>query len=174
MSGGGRSELTAPRMMLVADFERCTGCRTCELACALWHEREFNPKRSRIAVLRDPERGVNVPVFCVQCEDAPCVASCPTGALQKDRESGLVTLNYDLCIGCKTCVSVCPFGGIVVDPVSNRVIKCDLCGGNPQCVKFCPEEVLHYVPVTVANLMRRKRSLERIPKLLELALPRVV
>ncbi|RLG46378.1 MAG: 4Fe-4S dicluster domain-containing protein [Thermoproteota archaeon] len=160
------------RMMLIADYERCTGCRACEAACSFKHFGEFNPRRSRITVVRDPLRGVNFPVFCLQCEDAPCVESCPTGALQK--RDGLVELNHDLCIGCKTCVAVCPFGGVVVDPATSKPIKCDLCGGDPECVKFCTPGVLKYVPVTVANVEARKRAVKNIPRLLELVLPRPV
>ncbi len=163
----------AKLMTLMVLPERCTGCRTCENVCSYYHEGSFNPARSRIQVVRDVIRGVNVPLVCQQCEDAPCVAACPTGALSRDAERGLVEIDYSRCIGCKTCVSVCPFGGMSTDPVTNRPIKCDFCGGDPQCVKHCVPGALLYVPVTAANVLQKRRVLERIPQFVEVALPKL-
>ena len=53
------------------------------------------------------------------------------------------------------------------------VTKCDLCGGDPECVKFCVQKALEYVPVTLANVIRKRRALERIPRLIEIVMPRV-
>ena len=51
---------------------------------------------------------------CRRCEDAPCVAVCPAEALEKDNE-GLIERHLNLCISCKSCVTVCPFGTMMTD-----------------------------------------------------------
>lgn len=69
---------------IVASSEACIGCRTCEVACALEHVApgaEFHP---RLKVMRLDD--LSVPVMCHQCENAPCVGACPTGALSMGAE----------------------------------------------------------------------------------------
>ena len=63
--------------ILKIDYEKCTGCRLCELVCAVKHDRVSNPIRSRIRVIKWESEGIYVPVSCQQCEDAPCVLGCP-------------------------------------------------------------------------------------------------
>jgi len=104
--------------------------------------------------------GLELPMLCQQCEDAPCVAICPQDALSRDPTLDRVVLDYDLCIGCKMCVTACPFGGMGIDIVARRVVKCDLCDGDPTCVRFCDPGALEFVPATAANL-RKKRDVGR-------------
>jgi len=99
-------------------------------------------------------------MLCQQCEDAPCVAICPQDALSRDPVLDRVVLNYDLCIGCKMCVTACPFGGMGIDIVARQVVKCDLCDGDPTCVRFCDSGALEFVQATAANL-RKKRDVGR-------------
>jgi Fe-S-cluster-containing hydrogenase component 2 len=100
--------------------------------------------------------GFELPMLCQQCEDAPCMAVCPKDALARDPVLGRVTLDYDLCIGCKLCVVACPFGGMGIDTVTRRVIKCDLCDGDPTCVRFCDPGALQYVPASSVSLMKKR------------------
>jgi Fe-S-cluster-containing hydrogenase component 2 len=51
---------------------------------------------------------------CRKCEDAPCIAVCPADALEKDGE-GLIERHTNLCISCKSCVTICPFGTMMTD-----------------------------------------------------------
>lgn len=143
-------------MILVVDHEKCTGCRACEMVCSVKHTGVNNPTRSRINVIKWPMEGFDLPMFCQQCEEAPCIAVCPKDALSQDLILGRVTLNYDLCIGCKMCVTACPFGGMGIDTVVQRVIKCDLCDGDPTCVRFCDPGALQYVPASTVNLMKKR------------------
>lgn len=137
--------------------EVCIGCHLCEVYCQLQHarskdlvrafNREYPPPLPR---LRVDERGVvSLSVRCQQCEDAPCVKACLTGALSRDPESRLVSVDEDRCIGCWTCVLVCPLGAIKPDTERKRALKCDLCQGEeiPACVANCPNEALVYVEV---------------------------
>ena len=50
-----------------------------------------------------------VRVSCQQCQDAPCVTVCPTGAAHHDPETGIVTMDPDRCVGCKYCIVACPY-----------------------------------------------------------------
>jgi carbon-monoxide dehydrogenase iron sulfur subunit len=148
--------------VLKISHEKCTGCRLCELVCAVKHHHVSNPSRSRIRVIKWEADGTYVPMACQQCEDAPCVAACPPKALSRSAERGRVELDYDACIGCRTCVSVCPFGAMHFVPAERKVIKCDLCDGDPQCVRFCDVKALEFVGPGDLGLQRGREAAERI------------
>jgi len=132
--------------------ERCTGCRVCELVCSAAHEGDFRPSASRIQVLSFDETVQDLPIVCHQCPDAPCVEACPSGALYRDEETGVILVNEEECLGCRSCVEACVVGLDLVPPEQKLAIrfyengqapiKCDLCGGDPQCVKYCPTQAL--------------------------------
>jgi carbon-monoxide dehydrogenase iron sulfur subunit len=96
--------------------ERCLGCRSCEIACAVSHSKSKNLfsalgeepiPRKRVYVEYMPALGVSVPITCRHCEDAPCVSVCPTKALSKDMDTGAVNHNIEHCVDCWTCSTVC-------------------------------------------------------------------
>ena len=95
--------------VLKVDYQKCTGCRLCELVCSVSHHGISNPARSRIKVMKWETEGLYIPMSCQQCEDAPCMSACPVKAISRDETLGRVMVDYDVCIGCRTCVSVCPF-----------------------------------------------------------------
>ena len=130
---------------LVIDHEKCDGCRKCVSACAIKHTGTDDPVRSRIRIEGWMQEGVYMPVVCHQCEDAPCIAACPTLSRGRDVETGKTTVNYDRCISCKTCIAVCPFGASRYDRIGKQVITCDLCDGDPQCIKVCDRGAISYV-----------------------------
>jgi Fe-S-cluster-containing hydrogenase component 2 len=127
------------------------------MVCSVKHTGMSSPSRSRIHVIKLPMEGLELPMLCQQCEDAPCIAVCPVDALSRDATLGRVVLDYDLCIGCKLCVTACPFGGMGIDDVARRVVKCDLCDGDPICVRFCDPGALQFVPAGEVGL-RKKRD----------------
>ena len=141
--------------VLAIDYEKCTGCRLCELVCSVKHEGVSNPARSRIRIVKWEWEGIYIPVVCNQCETAPCITMCTTNARFRDEELGITTIDYDRCIGCKTCVAVCPFGATSVDPVTGKIITCDLCDGDPACVKFCATGAVRYVDASEINKERQ-------------------
>ena len=144
--------------MILVDYKKCTGCRLCETVCSVTNANSCNPARARIKVIRwEWEHEFQVPTLCQQCEEAACIAVCPVKALSRDSGMGVVKLNQSLCIGCKLCIQVCPFGAISYDFVNKELIKCELCGGDPACVKFCETKALQFIDVSDANL-RKKRS----------------
>lgn len=123
----------------------CTGCRTCELICALSHENVINPLMSRNHVVTDIQNGHTTEVrYCQQCDDPKCLQACNAGALTVDKETGARVIDPKKCTGCKKCMEACIFaqaGGesrIRYNEATNTCFKCDLCGGDPKCVKYCP------------------------------------
>jgi len=148
--------------VLMLDYEKCTGCRLCEQVCSVKHEGVSNPARSRIGVVKWDEVGLYVPMACQQCESAPCIAACPMNARSRDEGLGRIVTNYDQCIGCKTCIVVCPFGAVSFDPLAKKVISCDLCDGDPICVKFCETEALQYVDDSEINKKRQRTAAEKL------------
>ena len=87
---------------------------------------------------------------------------CPAGAISRNEELNTVEVNYDLCIGCRTCVSVCPFGAMSYNIQDRKVIKCDLCGGDPQCVRFCDVKAVEYADAGDANLEKKREAALRL------------
>ena len=94
-------------MMLTIHPEKCTGCRNCELACAMEHEGEFRIKASRIHVYAWEREAFSVPMMCQQCSDAACATVCMPKALSKDPSTGMVDYDASKCIGCKACQTAC-------------------------------------------------------------------
>jgi anaerobic carbon-monoxide dehydrogenase iron sulfur subunit len=125
--------------------EKCTGCKSCELACAYAHMADGQPGTPRINTYTiKPPMIEGIQITCLQCDTAACVEACPAFALQRNLETGAIEINLDRCINCHACYAACSFGNIVLDP-NNRVAKCDLCGGAPKCVPFCPTGALQYI-----------------------------
>lgn len=131
---------------IVVDLGKCTGCRSCQIICALSLEGELNYDLARIQILKDDKLGLSVAVPCSQCEKAPCVEVCPTDAIALDPKTGANEIDPDKCIGCEMCVTACPFGSIsVIDKNGHgKWVKCELCNGDPQCVKFCEPGAIRY------------------------------
>ncbi|MBW1804550.1 MAG: 4Fe-4S dicluster domain-containing protein, partial [Deltaproteobacteria bacterium] len=117
-----------------------------------------NPMRSRIKIMKWEAEGLYIPMTCQQCEDAPCMNVCPVKAISRDESMGLVEVDYDVCIGCRSCVTVCPFGAMSYNVKDRRVFKCDLCDGDPQCVRFCDVEAVVYVDAAEVPIIDKKRK----------------
>ena len=142
--------------VLVTDYEKCTGCRICELVCSVKHEGVSNPSRSRIKVMKWESEGRYVPMSCQQCESAPCLVICPVKAISRDESLNRVKVDYDVCIGCRMCVAICPFGAMGFDVLAKKVMKCDLCDGDPQCARFCDVHAVSYLEANEQSVKKKK------------------
>ena len=151
---------------ILVDVEKCLGCKSCELACAV---NKSESKNLFVALSQVPKPvprvfveagdGFSLPVQCRHCEDAKCIQACMSGAMQKDT-SGAVTNNPEKCVGCWMCVMVCPFGAIIQD--NNKLAtKCDRCAGleSPACVQACPTKALQYIDIDDYSRSGRKKFL---------------
>ena len=155
--------------VIVVNIEKCQACKSCEIACAVAHSKSKvleeamaeSPKPQR-RVTVEPADEFAVPLQCRHCENAPCIAVCPTKAIYRPNPEGPVLIDQDRCIGCKFCIMVCPFGVINISIDGTAVLKCDLCiertkiGEQPACVKACPTKALKLADEDQSALEKRK------------------
>lgn len=136
---------------IYANEKRCIGCRLCEYNCAFAN----SGKSDMVAALKgktiyprihvEGDEKITYAVSCRHCADPICIKSCIAGAISKT--DGVVTIDQSKCVGCLTCVLVCPFGALA--PNENGIMqKCELClrnsCGEPACVKGCPNRAIVY------------------------------
>ena len=153
---------------LVIDYEKCVGCESCEQACSMKKTAMVNPALSRVGIVRRQLGVENIPVVCQQCEeDAPCMAVCPVKAISRDQELNEVTVNYDVCIGCRMCVAICPFGAMNFDEINRKVFKCDLCEGDPVCVKFCQHEAIRCLEAAEESKVKQAAFADKVSRMIQ-------
>jgi formate dehydrogenase iron-sulfur subunit len=155
-------------LVKLIDLSRCTACRGCQVACKQWNEMPASKTENFGSYQNPPDLQWNTWTLirfqeyvnrkgelkwlfrkdgCMHCTDAACVKVCPTEALFHT-ELGTVGLRPDACIGCKECVSACPFSIPRYNEETNKIYKCDLCytrlqaGQVPACVLSCPTGTL--------------------------------
>lgn len=149
------------------DTNSCVGCKTCEIACKDKFNLSVGPRPRFVreihggswipdeadSTLFRPEHvySYNLSMSCGHCENPACVANCPTGAMQKDDDTGIVWSDPDVCIGCGTCAQSCPYDAPQLTDDDDIVHKCNLCrdlpdGETPACVDACPMRALEVGP----------------------------
>lgn len=122
------------------DSTRCTGCRTCEIACKDYKDLGVDFAYRHVY---DCEGGdwqmqsdgtytqdcfvYHVSLGCQHCDDPACVKVCPTTAMHKDASTGLVSVDEHKCIGCGYCHMACPYNAPKVDREKGHSVKCNGC-----------------------------------------------
>ena len=120
------------------DVNKCTGCRTCEMACSAFHAAprysSSNPGRSRIVVIMDELNDVYVPVRAGGYAKAEC----------SGRNS--YTIDGKKYSECSFCPASCSARDYFKEPDSGLPLKCDMCGDEkvPKCVEVCLPGALTY------------------------------
>ncbi|MFC2034150.1 4Fe-4S dicluster domain-containing protein [Chloroflexota bacterium] len=152
--------------------EVCIGCHLCEIYCQFQHSQSNNlintfKKESPTPLPRlyvEEKDEVSFSVRCQQCDEAPCLFTCLTGAISRDDITGLIKVDEEQCIGCWTCILACPFGAIRQDRTQEKTIRCDLCNGKdiPACVDNCPNEALFYMDIQDETKKHRTQNVEHI------------
>jgi carbon-monoxide dehydrogenase iron sulfur subunit len=154
-------------------LDRCLGCKSCEMACAIEHSANKNllgaiseKPRSVRRIYVECAEGQKMPLICRHCEDAPCVAVCRTGAMYQDPLTGIVDRNEANCVGCWMCAMICSYGVIGRRAEARVAVKCDRCRNLdiPACVSACPTGTLIYATQNEFVEMMRKEAALRIAK----------
>ncbi len=139
------------RLGFLLDSDNCIGCHACTVACKSEHDVPLGVNRTWVKYIEtgtfpDVARKFNV-MRCNQCEDAPCMAICPTSALFRS-DNGVVDFQDDDCIGCKSCMNACPYDALYINPETNTAHKCNMCNHRleqdlePSCQVVCPTEAI--------------------------------
>jgi len=124
--------------------ERCDACGDCMMACAQAKAESDDLAFSRIRILPAVNGGHVELALCRQCADPVCAMNCPSGALTKNGDTGVIDWAADKCVDCLLCTAGCAYAGIVYEAEIGHVSKCDMCGGDPICAKACDKGALEY------------------------------
>jgi Fe-S-cluster-containing dehydrogenase component/CRP-like cAMP-binding protein len=157
------------RQGMVIDLHRCTRCDDCVKACASVHD--GNPRFVRQGMTHERLQFVQA---CMQCGDPVCMIGCPTGAIARDEETGVVEIHESICIGCGTCAASCPYENIrmveIFDPQGRayrdvqtgkpitKATKCDMCSSQPSgpaCASACPHDALVRIDLTESKPLQQ-------------------
>ncbi len=145
------------------DSSRCTGCKTCEMAC-----KDYKDLSQTIAfrnvydyegghctvdangIAQNTAYAYHLSLACNHCDQPKCLTSCPQGAIEKNAKTGIVAINKDKCTGIGACVEACPYKVPILDKEIKKGVKCDACsdrvaeGKKPICVESCPLRALDF------------------------------
>jgi anaerobic dimethyl sulfoxide reductase subunit B (iron-sulfur subunit) len=144
------------------DGQRCTGCKTCELACKDY--KDLSPDYSfrnifeytggawtaNGSLWNQDVFSYSLSIACNHCDSPACLVNCPAGAISKDSDTGIVTIDPNVCVGNGSCVKACPYHAPKFDKKQGKARKCDLCadrvaaGNLPICVQACPLRALDF------------------------------
>ena len=129
----------------------CLGCHLCEYHCAFANSGMKDMAKALKGVQINPRiqieesHGISFAVSCRHCEEPLCVKGCITGAMKI--VDGLITVDRSKCVGCYTCVLLCPYGAVMPSD-DGAIQKCELCTknlcGQPACVTGCPNKAIVY------------------------------
>ncbi len=163
--------MASTKLAMVIDLAKCTGCESCTVACLAENSLPLDSRPWNVVYKYEPDgNGVNLKSYtlprpCMHCDNPPCARVCPVEATRKEK-NGIVSVDYDRCIGCRYCMVACPYNARVFNWGSNSakiydnplvpvrpkgiVEKCTFCshktvdsttgtatGVMPECVSTC-------------------------------------
>ena len=140
---------------IIVDVDKCIGCHTCELACAMAHSESgdlelmvLKGERPRYRLRVETTGSKPTVVTCQHGEDAECIEACEFDAVKRLSPGRPVLVDNEACTACRKCVKACPYGMIEIQRGKKYVVKCDLCIERqaqhlePACVASCPTKAL--------------------------------
>lgn len=172
-----RNGIPGKKFVMVIDLAKCKNARECVIKCQKMHHLPPDQEWIKIHLLRDSKNTSPYwfPKPCFHCDNPPCVSLCPVSATYK-RTDGCVLVDNSRCIGCKFCMTGCPYSARVfnwekveltpeeekteyspeigIPRVHGTIGKCDFCpdsarqGKLPDCVTACPNGVIYYGDIT--------------------------
>lgn len=158
---------------ILYDSSKCTACKGCQVACKQWNQLpspltndeytytesfqaplDLAPNTWLIINFREEDKEIGIDWnfmrnSCFHCTEAACEMACPVGAISH-KDNGAVVIDQEKCIGCRYCVSACPFSVPRWDEAKNKTFKCWQCFDRtsaerqPSCVSTCPTGALEY------------------------------
>jgi formate dehydrogenase iron-sulfur subunit len=158
------------RKALLITPDKCIGCRACQVACKSWNQLPAEKTKNRGTHENPPDltaytynrirfiektksngevEWLFISERCMHCNNPACVQICPVGAMQQDKETGIVFYDKDKCVGCRVCRAVCPFDKPRYDK-ERKIGKCNMCidrvkaGLEPACAKACPTGAIRF------------------------------
>ncbi|WP_434512222.1 4Fe-4S dicluster domain-containing protein [Desulfitobacterium sp. AusDCA] len=149
----------------IFDFNRCVGCKACEMAC---HNENHTPPRVRWRRVTPLSPDTFLSLSCNHCENPECFRVCPNRAYTKRRD-GIVIINSDSCDGCQKCIQACPYKAPQYNPEIRKVSKCNLClprqekGMIPACVQACHTGALRLIELNEGGHEEAVLSVEGFP-----------
>jgi anaerobic dimethyl sulfoxide reductase subunit B (iron-sulfur subunit) len=157
----------------------CIGCKACSVSCKDKNNLTVGVNFRRVytqeegTFIQQPTSGIvqNIKAYyysiaCNHCTDPACLPVCPTGAIEKNKKNGVVTIDQDVCKGSQLCVKACPYGAPQYNKKVFKANKCDFCidlqenGEDPVCVATCPMRAIEFGPIT--ELRKKYGSLSQI------------
>jgi tetrathionate reductase subunit B len=164
-----------PHYGMLIRQDRCIDCERCLEACAKTNHVPAYGYRTAILERENPKatdlKREFIPVLCNQCNKPPCVTACPTRATFKDKTNGIVMMQYEKCIGCKTCMLACPYNARYFNEERRAVDKCNFCIDTrlskgmktTACVEACPAGVRIFGDLSDSGseLYRRVHQIEK-------------
>ena len=160
------------KYMVTQDVADCIGCRACEVHCK--DKNNSGPGAFYCRMIEVSAAGAPLPkidfvyLSCFHCEQPWCVDVCPTGAMRRRPQDGIVYVEDSACVGCKACITACPWTVPQWNPATGKVGKCDLCkdridqGLEPACVTKCTTGCLTFTTPAAASEIRRQEFAEQL------------
>jgi molybdopterin-containing oxidoreductase family iron-sulfur binding subunit len=167
-----RNGIPGRKFVMVIDLAKCNNARKCVESCQKAHNLDYHEEFMKVQLIQNNENTEPYwfPKPCFHCDEPPCVTVCPTGATFK-RDDGIVLVDNERCIGCKFCVTSCPYSArqfnwghkekfedtsqpyspeTSIPASEGTVMKCDFCpdmlrqGKLPHCAQSCPMGVIYF------------------------------
>ncbi len=151
---------------MAINTDRCVNCDDCVRACASTHD-----NIPRFVRQGKTHQNLMIANACMHCADPVCLIDCPTGAIHRDADTGIVIIDDQTCVGCASCANACPYNNIRMEEVRDsggaflvddegipivRATKCDFCAGQyggPACQRACPHDALIRVDIRDADTL---------------------
>ncbi|MCL1847704.1 MAG: 4Fe-4S binding protein [Coriobacteriia bacterium] len=165
------------------DGTRCTACKTCVYACKDKNDLNLGFAYRRVFeytggdTTRDGAGAISsdcftysVSVSCNHCDNAVCIEVCPTAAMHRDPQTGLICVDSSVCIGCGYCALSCPYRAPKVDRAKGHSVKCDGCNDlikddkAPVCILACPTRALGFGKISELQAKGEQVNIAPLPE----------